>query len=137
MEPLFLVLGLVTAVGISALHGRHPEPPHPTIPFFRFMFFLPWLFYRILLSNFHTVFLILHPRLPINPKMILYQTHLRNPAAITLLANSITLTPGTVTAEVNSSNLVVHALDEDSANDLVTDRLEKKIFWVFGKKGTQ
>ena len=52
-----------------------------------------------------------------------------------LLANSVTLTPGTITAEVNIPELLVLALDEDSANDLVSKRLEEKISWVFEKKG--
>jgi len=81
------------------------------------------------------MYLILHPKLPINPKLIAYHTHLQNPAAITLLANSVTLTPGTITAEVNTPELLVLALDENSAKDLVSKRLEEKISWVFEKKG--
>jgi len=135
MDPWFLGLGAFTSIAISWFHSRQPGPPNPAIPFFRFMFYIPWLFYRIFLSNFHMMYLILHPKLPIHPKLISYHTHLRNPAAVTLLANSVTLTPGTITAEVNTPDLLVHALDENSAKDLVSKRLEEKISWVFEKKG--
>lgn len=137
MEPWFLGLGAFTSIAISWFHSRQPGPPNPAIPFLRFMVFIPWLFYRILLSNFHTMYVILHPKLPINPKLISYHTQLRNPAAITLLANSVTLTPGTITAEVNTPELLVLALDENSADDLVSKRLEEKIIWVFEKKGSK
>ena len=137
MEPFFLGLGAVTSMVISWLHSRQPGPPNPTIPFFRFMFYIPWLFYRILLSNFHTMYVILHPKLPIHPKLIPYHTHLRNPTEITLLANSVTLTPGTITAEVNAPDMLILALDDVSAQDVVSQRIEEKISWVFEEKGTK
>ncbi|MGH7274318.1 MAG: Na+/H+ antiporter subunit E [Nitrospiria bacterium] len=133
-EPLFIALGLFSAVAIAWLHDKQPGPHNPTIPFFRFMVYLPWLGYRIGLSNLHVARLILHPRLPIAPKMIRYRTKLHHPAAVALLANSITLTPGTITAEVNSPELVVHALDGDSTEDLTTGKFEKEIAWVFEKE---
>jgi multicomponent Na+:H+ antiporter subunit E len=66
--------------------------------------------------------------------MIRYRTKLHHPAAVALLANSITLTPGTITAEVNSPELVVHALDGESTADLTTGKFEKEIAWVFEKE---
>ena len=48
-----------------------------------------------------------------------------------LLGNSITLTPGTITAEVNSNELVVHAMDDDSADDLTSLRMEQKLLGSF------
>lgn len=134
-ETFFILLGLLSSIAISWLHSRQPGPPNPTIPFFRFMLYLPWLLHRILLSNFHTAYLILHPRMPISPRVIRYRTGLRHPAAVGLLANSVTLTPGTLTAEVNATELLVHALDEASAEDLTGETLEKKIAGIFEKKG--
>ncbi|MEC4672999.1 MAG: Na+/H+ antiporter subunit E, partial [Nitrospirota bacterium] len=74
---------------------------------------------------------ILHPQLPINPKLIRYPTKLGNNHAVVLLGNSITLTPGTVTTEVSSNELVVHALDESSSDDLTAGVMESKIAQVF------
>ena len=83
------------------------------------------------------MYVILHPKLPIHPKLIPYHTHLRNPTEITLLANSVTLTPGTITAEVNAPDMLILALDDVSAQDVVSQRIEEKISWVFKEKGTK
>ena len=63
--------------------------------------YLPWLLWQVLLSGRHVAYLILHPRLPIDPKLVRYKTSFRDPAAVVIFGNSITLTPGTITAEVN------------------------------------
>lgn len=89
------------------------------------------------MSGLHLAYLILHPKMPIAPRMIQYQTMLGNEAAVVLLGNSITLTPGTLTAEVNSNHLLVHAMDEESARDLVTLRLEQKVSGIFEKQEDQ
>jgi multicomponent Na+:H+ antiporter subunit E len=91
---------------------------------------------RILHSGFHLSFLILHPDLPIDPKMIRHQTKLQDDGSIVLLCNSITLTPGTVTVEVESQDLVVHAMDDTSAEDVTSRRIEQRIDGLFIAKGT-
>lgn len=135
-EPWLLAIGLSAAAAIAWLHGRQPGRPDLTIPFVRFMRYLLWLSYRIAASNLHVARLILDPRLPIAPRLIRCPTQLRNPVALTLLANSITLTPGTITAEARPSELVVHALDDGSASDVTTGAFEQRIAWVFQGKGT-
>jgi multisubunit Na+/H+ antiporter MnhE subunit len=53
------------------------------------------------------------------------------------MGNSITLTPGTITVEVNSQELVVHAMDDKSADDVTSLRLEKQIAGLLGQKGME
>lgn len=50
-----------------------------------------------------------------------------------MLGNSITLTPGTITVEIEGNQLIVHAIDEASGEDLTSGRIESKISWVFQK----
>ncbi|WP_447974552.1 Na+/H+ antiporter subunit E [Nitrospira sp. Kam-Ns4a] len=127
--------GLLSALAVAwlAAHGRGGEPG--PFPWRRLLVYLPWLFARIVLSNLHVAALALDPRLPIAPRLIRYRTALAEPAARVLLANSITLTPGTITAELDGDELVVHALDEASASDLETGLLEQKVAWVFARTG--
>ena len=66
----------------------------------------------MLLSGRHVAYLILHPRLPIEPALIRYTTGLEDPVAIVILGNSITLTPGTITADVQGNELTIHAMDD-------------------------
>ena len=56
--------------------------------------------------------------------------------SIVLLGNSITLTPGTITVVVDSQDLVVHAMDDSSADDVTSEKLEKHIADLFREKGT-
>ena len=120
----------------------------PFVPKFRLwgniLLYLPWLFLRIVESSLHLSKLILDPALPIEPRLIRVETHLGRRAAVVLLGNSITLTPGTITAEIDhdvvheslaaeadSDALLVHAIDEASARDVTSGRLEAKIAEVF------
>ncbi len=54
---------------------------------------------------------VISPKLPINPGIVEYKTQLTNPTAITILANSITLTPGTLTVDVIGDSLYIHWID--------------------------
>ena len=65
-----------------------------------------------------------------------YQTKLQDDASIVLLGNSITLTPGTITVEVDSRDLVVHVMDDNSADDVTSRRIEQRIDGLFIAKGT-
>ncbi len=126
-----LGLGLILSFTVAWINSGHS----PFVPNFRLwgkiILYIPWLFFRILQSSLHVTKLILHPALPIDPKLIHVKTKLANPAAVVLLGNSITLTPGTITAEVEPDALIVHALDDISAEDVTSGRIESKIAEVY------
>jgi len=75
--------------------------------------------------------LILHPALPIAPQLISVESKLNHHAAIVLLGNSITLTPGTITAEVDRNKLIVHALDQALSEGVKNKQIESKIAEIF------
>ena len=108
------------------------EPP---LPLARIVLYLPWLFWKIVKSSLNITKIILDPKLPVNPRLIQYRTDLGNNTAVVLLGNSITLTPGTVTIEVSSSELLVHALDDGSSSGLESRTMERKIAEVFHSGG--
>lgn len=126
-----LGLGLVVSLAVAWVNTGEPISPVQRLPWLRILLYLPWLFLRILQSGLHLAAVILHPSLPIAPKLIHYRTELQDEAAVVLLGNSITLTPGTITAEVNSHGLIIHAIDEASAHDGTLRRLEQRIGQVF------
>jgi multicomponent Na+:H+ antiporter subunit E len=135
-ELFHVGLGLVAAFGV-AWFNTDRSTSRSAIPRLRIFWYFPWLVGRILQSGFHLSVLILHPALPINPKLIRYRTKLQEESGIVLLSNSITLTPGTITAELNSQDLVVHAIDDKSAHDVTSQRLEQQIAGLFGEKGIE
>ena len=129
-------LGLVAAFGV-AWFNTDRSASRFTILRLRIVWYFLWLVGRILQSGFHLSVLILHPALPIDPKLIRYRTKLQEESGIVLLGNSITLTPGTITVEVNSQDLVVHAMDDKSANDVTSLHMDQRIAGLFGEKGME
>ena len=128
-------IGVVVAFGVAWLNTERSST-RSSIRGWRMFWYFPWLVGRILQSGFHLSLLILHPALPIDPKMIRHRTKLQDDGSIVLLGNSITLTPGTITVEVESQDLVVHAMDDTSADDVTSRRIEQRIDGLFTVKGT-
>jgi multicomponent Na+:H+ antiporter subunit E len=128
-EWIHLGLGLIFSFAVAWLNSGHS----PFVPKFRLwlrvFLYLPWLFYKIVQSSLHLSKLILHPALPITPHMISVESKLRHHAAVVLLGNSITLTPGTITVEVDGSNLIVHAMDKN--DEVAIKQMESKIANIF------
>jgi len=85
----------------------------------RFFAYIPWLIYQIIMANFHVARLVLSPKMPINPKIIKFKVKLDSDISLVTFANSITLTPGTITVDIKEGEYYVHALDEAVAYDLL------------------
>ena len=128
---IHLGLGLVLSFLVAGINSGHS----PFVPKFRLwgkiLLYLPWLLWKIVQSSLHVSKLILHPALPIDPRLINVEAKLGHHAAVVLLGNSITLTPGTITAEVDRNKLIVHALDEVSGEGVTKKSIESKIAEIF------
>ena len=131
-----LGIGILIASGVASFNTERSST-HSSIRGLRMAWYFPWLVGRVLQSGFHLSVLILHPALPIDPKMIRHRTKLQDDGSIVLLGNSITLTPGTITVEVESQDLVVHAMDDSSADDVTSRRMEQQIDGLFIVRGTE
>ncbi len=81
----------------------------------QFLFYWVWLFWEILKANWIVIRACLRADLDINPALIKVKTRCESDLAKTVFANSITLTPGTVTIEVDRDKLLVHGLYEQDA----------------------
>ncbi|MDI6790442.1 MAG: Na+/H+ antiporter subunit E [Thermodesulfobacteriota bacterium] len=98
----------------------------------RFFTYIPWLIYQIILSNIHVVKIVLSPKMPIDPKIIKFKTKLDSDISLVTFANSITLTPGTITIDIKDGEYYVHAIDEDVAYDLLYGgEMEDRVAHVF------
>ena len=134
LDAFYLVLGLATTIAVALLH--------PTVPmgtqaprWGRIILYLPWLLWQVVLSGRHVAYLILHPALPIDPKLVRYRTQLAHGDAAVVFGNSITLTPGTITVEVAPGELVVHAMDDTSASGL--QDMEQHVGGLFRDTGAK
>jgi len=126
-----IVLGFLVSCGVAWLNTGYSHSPFHDFPWGRLVLYGPWLLLRIVESSLHVTKLILNPALPIEPKLLTYRSHLKHQGAIVLLGNSITLTPGTITVEVEGNQLMVHAIDKASGEDLTSGRMEQKIAGMF------
>jgi len=126
-----VITGFMVACGIAWLNTGFPHSAFHQFPWVRAVLYVPWLFLRIVQSSLHLTKLILSRTLPIKPKLISYRSHLHHQGAIVMLGNSVTLTPGTITVEVNGNHLMVHAIDDAAGEDLTSGHMEKKIAGVF------
>lgn len=85
----------------------------------------------VLQSASHVARVVLDPRLPIRPRLVICETRLRSEAARVAFAQSLTLTPGTLTVDMDGGTFLVHCLDETSAAQLLDGSLEARIARVF------
>ena len=126
-------LGLISAFSVAWLNTDR-APTRSPIPPLSIIWYVPWLIVQVVKSGVHLSKIILDPALPIEPKLFRYRTELRESAGIVLLANSITLTPGTITLEVNEQELVIHAIDKHAAKDIINQQFEKRIAGMIRKQ---
>jgi len=132
-DPFDLATGVVSAAVVAAVLSRvalESEPTRATLGrLARATLFVPYLLYAVVRANLAMAVVVLHPRLPVDPSVV------RVPApegrlARALLANSITLTPGTLTVDLVGDELVVHALTRASRADLETGSLARAVAFV-------
>jgi multicomponent Na+:H+ antiporter subunit E len=96
----------------------------------RFLQSAPWFLGQIFSANLHVACLALSPKMPIDPQILRFKTKLESDISWVALANSITLTPGTITVDIREGEFSVHALDKKVAYDLSTGEMEDKIAHV-------
>lgn len=129
-EPLLIGLGILSTLLTIYLSARMKvidaeSFPLKQIP--RLLRFYLFLAKEIVLANFDVIKRILKPGSSISPKVIELPARQTTDLAKVIYANSITLTPGTVTLDITAKQLKVHALSEEAAEDLLTERMAKAI----------
>jgi multicomponent Na+:H+ antiporter subunit E len=101
------------------------------------LLYLPWLFWEILLANLQVTYIVLHPRMTdqIDPQLVRFKTLLKRPISRVTLAQSITLTPGTITVNIEEDEFLVYALTRGSAQALPGSSMERRIAAALERSG--
>lgn len=86
-----------------------------------------WLLKEIILSNVNVTKCLLSPRLPITPRVLKIKAHEQTDIGKAILANSITLTPGTVSVRVIDDEIIVHALTKKSAQAVLSGEMDRRV----------
>lgn len=96
----------------------------------RFLLYLPWLLKEILVANINVAKVILSPKLPISPIMVVFGSTQNTDLGRVLYANSITLTPGTITTNVEGDQLEIHALTWKDVDGREEDEMDQRVSTV-------
>lgn len=97
----------------------------------RMALYVPFLLWEITKANVEIAYAVLHPELPIDPALVEFDAAVWAELPVATLANSITLTPGTLTVDVTREHFTVHTLTESSRADLLEGGLERAVRFVF------
>lgn len=116
--------GIVLLVAHLGILDAEALPVHLGI---RLLLYLPWLMKEIVLSNLSVARVILDPKLPIHPQILRVAASQKTQVGQATYANSITLTPGTVTLDIRDGQILVHALTMASAVGLLSGEMDRRV----------
>jgi len=91
------------------------------------------LFWAIVVANFQVAWTVLHPRMPVEPRLVSFRVPFRSRVPQVVLAHSITLTPGTVTVDLRDGDYLVHSLLPASADSLASGAMQQGVAAAFGE----
>ncbi len=129
VNTMLLVLGLATCAGVVLLCHRMGIVDNETVPWHlapRSLRYIPWLAWQVVLANLEVIRRILRPSPDDLTETVVVEGSQRSDVGRATYANSITLTPGTVTIDVTGSTFTVHALTPASADDLRSGKMDRE-----------
>ncbi|MEM6453588.1 MAG: Na+/H+ antiporter subunit E [Acidobacteriota bacterium] len=122
--------GVISCVGTALLcwrMGIADEESQPLALLPGIVTYLPWLLWQIVISNLAVARVILTPSLPIAPQLLRVRASQKTTVGLVTHANSITLTPGTVTLDIGTGSALVHALTRDSARGVLDGAIDRRV----------
>ncbi len=127
---LLLTFGALSVLFVVYLAHRMDVVDHEGAPVhltFRILLYWPWLFWEIVKANWDVTKRVLSPSLDISPTLFVVKTSQETEIGQVLYANSITLTPGTVSIDLMDDEILVHALSLPAAKDLEEGGMDAKV----------
>jgi multicomponent Na+:H+ antiporter subunit E len=129
-EPFLIALGVLSTGGVLFVARRMGFVGAATFPpslLIRLPRYWLWLAVEIVKSNIAVARVILDPRLPIAPEIVDVAASQRSEIGRVTFANSITLTPGTISLALEDDKITVHALTREAAADLATGEMDRRV----------
>ncbi len=136
-EPLILGFGVFSCVVVVIISSRMDVVDHEGHPIhltWSALVYWPWLMWQIVLANIDVARRILSPSLPISPTMIRVKASQSSDLGQAIYANSITLTPGTISVDVGNGEILVHALTREGAQSLLDGEMDRRVTIMTGER---
>lgn len=132
-----LLVGILCSFGIAHFNQDILLVPEER-PLFLKTTIKKWIIYFYILvvevfkANWGVAAIVLNPKLDISPGFVKFRTDVKKPMNRVILANSITLTPGTLTIEVEDDVYIVHAITRANAEDVATWSMMDRLIEIEG-----
>ncbi|MDH3280544.1 MAG: Na+/H+ antiporter subunit E [Gammaproteobacteria bacterium] len=130
-DPLLLGLGALSCLAVYGIVARMDLVDHEAhylnLRFGRWIKYACWLMWQIAVANIDVARRVLHPRLPISPTVAHIKSTQQTELGRVIFANSITLTPGTVSMDLVDGEIEVHALTEAAADALHGGEMDRRV----------
>ena len=132
-----LAITIILSFALNWYYLKLGFPPFTVKRIFYFIIYIIVLFVEIVKANLDVAYRVVHPKLPIKPGIVIINTKLKQDLAKLMLANSITLTPGTFTLDIIDDSLLIHwisvkSTDREEATRRIGQRFEKYLIKIFG-----
>ena len=135
--PLLLSFGVGSCLFVLFLSRRMniaDEEGAPILLGLRPFSYVPWLIKEVVISNFDVARRVLEPSLPIRPQMLKVKACQKGDLARVIFANSITLTPGTVSVDIQGDQITIHALSDKAAEFDETGEMDRRVTRLEGAR---
>jgi multicomponent Na+:H+ antiporter subunit E len=127
-----IIMGIIVLVMKRQLFSRYSDKSNlPLQALWRIPIYVLWLIKEIILSGTRVGLMVWRRKLPIAPDLFWIPCHMERENFMTLYANSITLTPGTIAIMVKKNKMLVHALSAMDSKSLQEQAMEKQILSIF------
>ena len=140
LEHIFIgiIAGAIVSFISAGVFEGSPNIFRNMSRYFWFLYYIPLFMWECLKANIDGAYRVIHPDLPINPGIVKVKTTLRSDTALTFLANSLTLKPGTMTVDIDKEGgfLYVHWVDVKTqdiqiATELIVQKFERVLKRIF------
>ena len=141
-DPQHLIIGILVCGFVAFMTGdmfvKRPHRFKQFSRYFWFLYYIPLFIWECIKANIDVAYRVGHPDLPINPGIVKVKTTLKSDTGLTFLANSITLTPGTMSVDIDKESgfLYIHWIDVkdkdiQKATEIIVQTFEKILKRIF------
>ncbi len=134
--PLIISFGVLSCALVVWITHRMDTIDEETVPLEHVLaiaLYLPWLCGQVILSSFTVARIILSPKIAIDPEFVNPKMSQKTDLGEVIHANSITLTPGTVSVELHDNDILTHALTKKMADDVMEGSIDRRVGRLEGK----